>query len=88
VTHTGEVVGGGLAGRLRAYHQHPLTRRRRVDGNLPALAERLVAEEPLHRVDAHITGRSVRQAAVWLARLDPTSKVIANGLRMSFSSGS
>jgi len=53
VTHTGEVVGGGQAGRPRAYHQHPLTRRRRVDGNLPALAERLVAEEPLHRVDTH-----------------------------------
>src|SRR5690348_1316046 len=53
VTHTGEVVGGGQAGRPRAYHQHPLTRRRRVDGNLPALAERLVAEEPLHRVDAY-----------------------------------
>jgi hypothetical protein len=33
-------------------------------------------------------GRSVRQAPVWLARLDPTSKVIANDLRMSFSSGS
>jgi hypothetical protein len=48
VTHTGEVVGGGQAGRPRAYHQHPLTRRRRVDGNLPAPAERLVAEEPLH----------------------------------------
>ena len=34
------------------------------------------------------TGRSVRQAPVWLTRLDPTFRVIANGLRMSFSSGS
>ena len=32
------------------------------------------------------TGRSVRQAPVWLARLEPASKVIANGLRMSLSS--
>src|SRR2546429_9354119 len=28
------------------------------------------------------TGRSVRQAPVWLARLDPTSRVIVNGLSM------
>src|SRR5439155_23801152 len=53
VAKAGEVVGGGQAGRPRPYHQHPLTRRRRVNGNLPALAERLVAEEPLHRVDAY-----------------------------------
>ena len=28
------------------------------------------------------TGRSVRQAPVWLARLEPRSRVIANGLFM------
>src|SRR5438045_8493804 len=31
------------------------------------------------------TGRSVRQAPVWLARLEPTSRVIANGLLISLS---
>src|ERR1043165_1273944 len=59
VTEWPRRAGGGVGGggaqpcAPRPYHQHPLTRQRRCDGNLPALAERLVAEEPLDRVDAN-----------------------------------
>src|SRR5581483_352227 len=55
------MVGGGQARGPRAYHQHPLTRRRRRDGNLPAVPDCLVAEESLDRVDAH---RAVELRAV------------------------
>jgi RNA polymerase sigma factor (sigma-70 family) len=49
-TKAGEMVGGRQAGRPRPYHQHPLTRRRRIDGHLPAAPERLVASEAHRRV--------------------------------------
>ena len=51
VAHAGVVVGGRQAARPGAYHQHPFTRRRRVDGNLPAVPDRLIAKEPLDGVD-------------------------------------
>jgi len=65
VSKAGEVVGGGQAGWPRTYHQHPLARRRRVDGgsigehsigehsigeHRPAATDRLVTEETLDRL--------------------------------------
>ena len=52
VAEAGQVVGGGEPGRAGADHQHPLARRLGVDVELPAPADRLVAEEALDRVDA------------------------------------
>jgi hypothetical protein len=48
VTQPGEVVGGRQAGRPCPYHHHPLTRRRRCDGNLssPAGAPRRRGNAP------------------------------------------
>ena len=48
-----EVVGGGQAGGSRADDQHALTGRLALDGELPALPDRLIAEEALDAVDAH-----------------------------------
>ena len=51
VAATGEVVGGGKARRAGADDQHPLAGRLGVKGELPALPDRLIAEEPLDAVD-------------------------------------
>ena len=51
VAETGEVVRGGEPGRAGADDEHALAGRRRGDLDLPALRDRLVAEEPLDRVD-------------------------------------
>ena len=51
VTQPGEVIGGRQPRGPGAYHQHPLTRRRRRDGRPPSLVDGLVAEEPLYGVD-------------------------------------
>ena len=47
-----ELVGGGQAGGAGADDEHTLAGRLGVDGQLPALADRLVAEEALDAVDA------------------------------------
>ena len=53
VAATGQLIGGGEARRTRADDQHPLSGRLRLDGELPAMLDRLVAEETLDAVDPH-----------------------------------
>ena len=49
----GEVIGGREPAGARADHQHPLAGRLRLEGRHQPFADRVIAEESLHGMDAH-----------------------------------
>ena len=53
VAEPGQLVGGGQAGRTSTHDQHPLAGAGGRRRELPVFRNRLVAQETLHRIDAH-----------------------------------